>query len=432
MTHARAARVSDGRAVHDTLLVVWIALIAADRIDLLGGTGAFKLTPYLVLTPLVLASELLRRHLRRCPIVVTLPASALLMVSLTLLGLVGLSVFVSPDVTKSASRAALLAAHLIGALAVVIAASDRVALVRVFERGAVAGLLLFAVFDALQLATLVRAVPEVWRAGPVSVDLVPSIYAQFVPQLSGTVADQNRAGLLLVFYGWFVGHRPGRGPRAGLLALTVVLGALTLSRSAALAGLATVVVLALDRQIRRISVGFLLALAVVTSSATLVLLASPAARTWAATALEPFAERISIDRGSAPQHVQLIRRGIDEATASLPRVAIGLGYGSAYTVLQDIFPGHRYANFHSLYITFFAESGVVALLCIMLFFGVPLVRGGRYRALVAGAALFNVFYQAHTEPEFWVIITVAWLTLPASAPRVRIGARASAGLVPAR
>jgi O-antigen ligase len=91
-------------------------------------------------------------------------------------------------------------------------------------------------------------------------------------------------------------------------------------------------------------------------------------------------------------------------------------------VLQDIYPGHRYSNFHSLYVTFFAESGLVALLCILLLFAVPLVRGGRYRALVAGAAVFNVFYQAHAEPQFWVILALAWLALPA----LRISSRAGA------
>ena len=112
----------------------------------------------------------------------------------------------------------------------------------------------------------------------------------------------------------------------------------------------------------------------------------------------------------------LIGRGISEATASLPRLAIGLGYGSAYTVLQDVFPGNRYASFHSLYVTIFAETGIVGLLCILVMFGVPLVQGGRYRALVAGAAVFNLFYQAHTDPAFWLILGLAWITLPPRVP----------------
>jgi hypothetical protein len=60
-------------------------------------------------------------------------------------------------------------------------------------------------------------------------------------------------------------------------------------------------------------------------------------------------------------------------------------------------------------------------------FGVPLVRGGPYRGLVAGAAVFNLFYQAHTEPALWAILVLAWMSLPPSSPRVRAvqGATAS-------
>jgi hypothetical protein len=411
--------------VHDALLTTWIALIGADRIDLLGGDGPFILTPFLALTPLVLASELLRRHLCQRPIRVTRQAAAFLALSLVLLLVVGVSVFVSQDLTKSAARATLLAIHLTGTLAVAIAAADRGDLDRVFERGAVAGLLLFAAFDALQLATLAKVVPDVLRIGSISIDLVPSTYGEIVPRLSGTVADQNRAGLVLLFYGWFVGYRPGRGPRWGLLLLAFLLSVATLSRSAAIAGLATFFVLILERRVR-VSVGFLFALSLVLSSAALILLASPAARDWVGTALAPFAKRLSMDEGSSQEHVMLIGRGIKEATASLPRLAIGLGYGSAYTVLQDVFPGNRYASFHSLYVTIFAESGVVALLCVLLMFGVPMVRGGPYRALVTGAAVFNLFYQAHTDPAFWVILALAWLTLASPSP-ARVDAKATAG-----
>ena len=409
-----------GRTGHGMLFVTWVALIGADRIDLLGGEGAFHLTPYLVLTPLVLASELLRRHLSRRPIELTRQLSALLVVAMVLLGIVGASVFVSQEITKSASRAALLGVHLVGALSVIVAASDRDDLDRLFERGAVIGLLLFTVFDALQVANMLKAVPDTVGVGTLSIDLVPSIYAEIVPQLSGMVGDQNRSGLLLLFYGWFVGYRPGRGPRTGLLLLAFVLGLCTLSRSATIAGLATLVVLVLDRRVRRVSPRLVLALSLAAVALTAALLLSPPLRAWISTAFEPFAERVSVDRGTSQQHFMLIGRGIDEATASLSRLAIGLGYGSSYTVLQDVFPGHRYGSFHSLYVTFFAECGLVGLLSILTLFAVPLVRGGPYRALVAGAAMFNLFYQAHTEPEFWVILTLAWLTMPLPARVARV------------
>ena len=133
MTRQRAEHASADSGFHDVLLIVWIALIGADRIDILGGHGPFVFTPYLALTPVVLASELLRRHFRQRPLRLAPQASAFLVVALLLLSVVGASVFVSQDVTKSASRAALLMLHLAGSLAVLLAASDRGDLNRVFE-----------------------------------------------------------------------------------------------------------------------------------------------------------------------------------------------------------------------------------------------------------------------------------------------------------
>lgn len=417
MTRWRSATAPHHSSGHATLFVLWISLIGADRIDLLGGHGPFQFTPYLALTPLVIASEILRGHRRGHRVRLPRSGASFLALSLLLLVVVGLSVFVSPELAKSASRAALLAVHLAGALAVVVVSADREDIDRVFERGAVVGLLLFAAFDLLQLANLIGLIPDMARLGSVSVDLVPSTYGEIVPRLSGTVADQNRSGLILLFYGWFVGYRQGRPPRYALLALAFVLSVLTLSRSAAIAGLATFIVLVLDRRVRSVSLGLLFATSLALSAAMLTLLTSPRARDWAGTTLAPLSQRLSVDEGSSQEHFMLIGRGISEGTASLSRLAIGIGYGSAYTVLQDVFPGNRYASFHSLYVTIFAESGIVALLCVLLMFAVPLVRGGPYRALVAGAAVFNLFYQAHTDPAFWTILILAWLTLPASAPR---------------
>lgn len=411
MTAGDRARPAPRFSWHDTLLVLWLALIGADRIDLLGGKGPFQLTPYLALTPFVLASEVLRAHRHAHRIRLPRSGASFLLLALTLLVVVGLSVFVSPELSKSAARAALLAAHLAGAFAVIVAAADREHMDRVFERGAVVGLLLFAALDALQLANLVGIVPDMARLGTASIDLVPSTYGEIVPRLSGTVADQNRSGLILLFYGWFVGYRPGRGPRTGLLALAFVLSVLTLSRSAAVAGLVTFAVLVLDRRVRTVSLGLVFAATLLLSIGMGALLTSPRARDWAGTTLAPLGQRLSVDEGSSQEHFMLIGRGLSEATTSLQRLALGIGYGSAYTVLQDVFPGNRYASFHSLYVTIFAESGIVALVCVLLMFAVPLVRGGPYRALVAGAAVFNLFYQAHTDPALWIILILAWLTL---------------------
>ena len=198
---------------HDSLLIAWIALIAADRVDLFGGSGRLLFTPFLALTPFVVGSELLRRHMRGRPITVSRSSRTFLGLVLFLLAIVGASVFVSPETAISAGRAFLLTLQLMGTCAVLLAAYDRVDLASVLDRGAVVGLVLFAIFDALQAGALLRVVPETVFFGPVSISLIGYTYGAFIPRLSGMVADQNRSGIVLLFYAWAVVFRPSGRPR---------------------------------------------------------------------------------------------------------------------------------------------------------------------------------------------------------------------------
>ncbi|HET6763716.1 MAG TPA: hypothetical protein VFH27_08585, partial [Longimicrobiaceae bacterium] len=65
-------------------------------------------------------------------------------------------------------------------------------------------------------------------------------------------------------------------------------------------------------------------------------------------------------------------------------------------------------NFHSIYVTLLAESGVFALVLGMVLFFWPMGRSRRYLPLLAAFAAFNVFYQLLTEPIFWFGLAAAW------------------------
>tara|TARA_B110000263_G_scaffold230293_1_gene224708 strand:- start:128 stop:439 length:312 start_codon:yes stop_codon:yes gene_type:complete len=90
---------------------------------------------------------------------------------------------------------------------------------------------------------------------------------------------------------------------------------------------------------------------------------------------------------------------------------IGMGYGNSYMELQDVFPGNKYGNFHSLYVTMLAESGVLALILSLILLGYPLGLPGAWRPLVGGFVVFNIFYQTLAEPLFWFALAMAWLTV---------------------
>ncbi len=60
------------------------------------------------------------------------------------------------------------------------------------------------------------------------------------------------------------------------------------------------------------------------------------------------------------------------------------------------------------------ESGVFALVLGLVLLLVPVVLVSPFRPLVAGMMMGNLFYQAHADPFFWLVLALAWLTLSAS------------------
>ncbi len=390
------------------LLAAWVALLGADRLDLAGGRGGVVLTPYLVLTPLLMLSQWSDRQ--RTGASLSLPAGARRYATLLLLFLlaIGASVYISPDPATSLSRAVLLIVQSVGTLAVALHVAPDEESHRQLERGAEAGVLLFLVMNVMAAASFLGILPTELLAGPASLRLDSYGYEGIVPRLSGTVIDPNRAGLVLLFFAMLARRtRP----------LALVLLVFTLSRSAALAGLAMVVVSLNGRPLgeRPIPRGAFVATLAIAAVLVIWVGSSPARLEGAGEVIEPFAERLSLAQGgSANDHWSLLARAAEEGTRSIPRMALGLGWGASYTVLQDFFPGNRYGNFHSLYATAFVEGGVPAAVLILLLLGVPLSRVHRWQGMIAGLAAFSLFYQATTDPAFWFALAMAWLVMPAT------------------
>jgi hypothetical protein len=417
-------------SVSDWLLSLWITLIGADRIDLLGGRGAFVLTPYLALTPIVVVSELISRHRRGRAL--TVPRSGLVyaLVTAALVTVVLFSVMDALDVEISSSRALLLIAEIGGTLTVVLLSSGRPHLARVLARGAAASLILFALFDVAETVWWIGRGPETLRVGTILVHFGGLQNAGPVPRLGGPVSDANRGGFVLLFYGLLIGEgerRPAlRRFALGLVALFLIF---TISRSAWLGAVAMMVTIMPRRQrVPRVPiVAGLLAVAAV----VVLFLAKPVAVKRAVSVVtSPVTQRLSTNEGSAQSHLALIERGLGEATESLPNALVGLGYGNSHLVLQDVFPGNKYGNFHSMYVSMFAESGVAALLLTLVLLLSPLVAGGPWRPLIAGAVVFNVFYQTPTEPAFWFALAAAWMTMPSRAQRTAAPLVARGGRAP--
>jgi hypothetical protein len=404
----------------DLLLVLWVALLAADRIDLAGGAAPFLVTPFLAITPLVLASEALGARFQRRD--TGWPASGVwyLGLALLLLSVATFSVYGSPAVSVSAPRATLLAILVLSTAFIAAGLVRRPHYPQVLARGAAIAVGVFAVFDVLELGQYFGALDDRVRLGPIVVDLVSARYGGIAPRLSGAVGDPNRAGLLLLIFGYAIAWSGWARVRTyRWLGLITVLGILTISRSAAIAAIVTLLLTPLVARRVRIPIRALAVAALLAAAGVGALMRGVATNSQALVRLAPLANRLSVGEASGAEHLLLLRRGFQEATRSTSRTLLGIGYGASFTVLDDIFPGNRYGNFHSLYITMFAECGIFALLLMGLLLAVPLLRANPYRALIGGLAAFNVFYQSPSEPVFWLVLALAWMTAARpSAPMV--------------
>lgn len=395
--------------MRDSLLVAWVALLMATRIDFLGGEGLLVLTPFLVLAPLIVAVELIRSWTSLESFELP-PGTAGFFLSLTALFTVLMgSTLLSYELDVSARRLALLVVQGYIVLVIGLVLLNRPAPGDLLLRGAYLGLGLVALLDVLQLYVFVADPP--WAsAAAVLVDLEPGTYFGVVPRLTGLSHDPNHGGLFTVFLTWLVATlgRPSR-TRSVFLVIGTVAVLATLSRSALLAGL----VIWIATRLTGRSVRF-----TPTAVGVAALLVLSVAGTYLAAPhlVEPvedlgtlLSNRFTLDEGSSSEHALLLVRGWEVATDNLKHLFIGIGYGNAFVETQDIFPGNDYGNFHSLFLTLLVEGGVFALGLGLWLFVQAFRTGEGVRPLLAGLVAFNLFQQTHAEPLLWLCLMMAWV-----------------------
>lgn len=390
------------------LLIAWVALLGADRVDLLGGRGPALLLPLHVLTPLVVVTEWRRRLLAQRLPQFTGEAAAFAALVLALLAIVALSIVRSGDVTMSLGRALLFGGTAVGVPLALWGAADRADLLSILGRGAAWGLSIALVFNLLALGVLFDLVPRDVTVGPASAHLATAIYGA-VPRLAGATSDMNRGGLVaLIHTVLIVLARPPMRGRSGWMALGALLTLGSLSRSVMLCAIPT---LLLTPRLRSAMRGSRLLLAVLLGALALgtATLLHPRVREQTVRATAPLAERLRLREGSAQAHAFLFRRAGEVALRDIPGTLIGIGYGTSFRVLADFFAGNPYGNFHSTWFTLWVESGIVAMLVMLALLVLPLRRAGPLNGLLIGLVAYNAFYNGFTEPLLWATLTLVWL-----------------------
>jgi hypothetical protein len=395
-----------------------IALIGADRIDLLAGHGFFRLTPFLLF------------------------ASLAVLIRLLVMGLLGESqITISPPVRRQIPFLVVFVLFLLVSFAAtifgvnptrgIVALSDLVLVsalgyyisVRIVADSAPEKLIVRSVTLAL-IVWLIFCVGGyiAWTHGAFRLEdeatssiesmFAPSAAFGFAPRLSGFCIDANRAGFILVMYlvllDWFAAKT--RYTRFLRFAIGFFI-LLAVSRSAMLCWLAYYVFSAAFWR-RFATPRVALKLAAVAMVCLLVGLVyrkeiDGLLELWQVS--DVISDRLSGEQGtSGGDHIQLIERGLETWSSSSHTVVAGVGFAGAPRFLGDFFGDNKYGNFHSLYVSLLAELGLPAFLLFMILLGYPIIARKGAVPCIAAIAIFNVALQSYMEPIFWVALALVW------------------------
>ncbi len=392
----------------DLLLALWIAVLGLTRVNLLGGSAEFLLSPFLALSPVIIGLGVVGALGRGGAIRLPRGLTRFVLLVGALLAVVLVSAFLSFDLPTSARRTLLLCVQITAVALIGIIIANRPDPRRILLVGAWLGLALSVILNILQVGYWFLGD---WLPGPLAsvVSIEPGNYAGVVPRLTAASHDPNHGGILVLIYCYFVWMfgRPGRWRTAILWAGGISI-ALTLSRSVILAGVVMIVVTWYHRTGLVLTRRVALAAAGVVAAGCTVLLVFPATMGFLEAAWEVLSARFTLGEGSSREHASVLARGWEVGTRDLKRMLFGVGYGNAFTELQDIFPGNKYGNFHSLFVTLFAESGVAAVVLGAVLFVHPIMRGGLYQPMIVGMLVFNLFQQSQTEPISWLVLLLGW------------------------
>jgi O-Antigen ligase len=416
------------RKLQYTCLVGSIGLISADRIDLFGGHGPFALTPFLVLAPLVVLIGLLLTGLRgRLHLAITPPIRrqvAFLAASSLFLLLSFASIPFGLDAERGIVAFSDLVLVAVLGYCISVQILTEPAQERLIVRSVAFALLVYVIFCAGECIAWNHGLamdqkPLSWMEST----FAPQRFGLWAPRLSGTTVDPNRSGFVLTMYLALLDRFVAKSRFTLVLRFAIaLLVLLTLSRSAMLCWLAYYLFSNTfwTRLASRRVVVWLAASAIVSSLVCVVYEKEIIGLAEAWEISDAVSTRMSMDKGSTGEiHTMLIRRGFETWSTSTQTIITGIGFAAAPKVLRDFFGDDKYGNFHCLYVTVLAELGLAAFVVLMFLLCYPIVdRKGTLSCMVA-IMIFNLSYQSHMEPVFWVVLALLWSYKRRDRPKLR-------------
>ena len=406
------------RILRNFFLIASIALIGADRIDLLAGHGFFTFTPFLFFAPLAVPAALLPRavggngHLTFALPVQRQSEFLAPLVLFLLFILASIPFGLDPERGAVLFIGLLLVAGFGYCVSVLILSEPNQE--KLIVRSVTFSLIVYLIFCVGECISFSNGV---YMAAGQGLTWSQSVFApgwigNLAPRLSGATIDPNRAGFLLTLYLVLLDRFTARSRYTLVLRYAIAFFVfLTFSRSAILCWL---VYNLLSKDFwkrlasRKAAVGFaavafVISFAVATYHQEIENLVAD----WEFS--EIVSTKMDMSAGSSGQdHIALIHRGLEVWQSSPQTLISGIGFGSAPKVLSDFFGDDKYGNFHCLYVSILAESGPVAFALLMFILCYPaLARKGTVRCILA-IMVFNVTYQSQMEPLLWVVLALLW------------------------
>lgn len=407
------------RKLEYIFVVGCVALIGADRIDLLAGHGFFRLTPFLLFAPLILSLRLLFTGWGRgFQIAITPPLRRqipyVLVFALFLLVSFASTIFgLNPDRGILSLFDLLLVSALGYCISVRILADPTPE--KLVVRSVTSALVVWLFFC---VGTCIASSQGLFRLQDEPASSIGSFFAPtatifgLAPRLSGPSLDSNRAGFVLVMYLVLLDRFAANTRYTRFLRFAIgIFILLTASRSGILCYL-TYFFLSTNfwTRMKTWRLAFKVAPIVLLCSFIGFVFRSEISgllELWQVS--DVVSDRISGEQGtSGGEHVELIKRGLEIWSSSPRTVIAGIGFAGAPRFLGDIFGENKYGNFHSLYVSILAELGLPAFLLFMVLLLYPMIGRKGAAAGIAAIAVFNIALQSYMEPFFWMALALAW------------------------
>jgi hypothetical protein len=418
------------RKLESSCLVGSIALIGADRIDLLGGRGSFRLPPFLFLAALAVLLRLVSIAVERRLFVVLTPSirrqMPFLVVLVVFLFLTSISTILGLDPARGLLQLAEVVLVSVLGYCISVQVLVEPARERLVLRAVSLGLIVHLVFSIGQCIAWTYGIApqdaDMGTGSGIASLFAPSSSLLWVPRFSGSAIDPNSAGFGLVMYLVLLDAFVRKSRYTGVLRFAIGLFVLlTLSRSAMVCWVAYYLISISQtfwRQLtlRRI-VPWLVAPAVLGSLlwVTHKNEIMDMVELWQVS--DMISDRLSAGEGtSGGDHVKLIQRGLETWWSSPRTMILGIGLGAEPRVLADFFGDDKHGNFHCLYVTVLTGLGFPAFIILLVLFGYPIIAKEGTAPGIAALAAFSVPYQAHTAAIFWLILALLWAFKPKLRP----------------